>query len=107
MFSRLYKDINLSHRHQLSLLATNLEQRLKQNSELGTVIWELDKIVTALNKVIITSPPTTHQLFAHHTDRVINGNLVYYIDDKSNLKKSDSLNADITLFTLSHDRFSY
>ena len=68
MFSRLYKDMNLTQLHQLNLLATNLEQRLKQNAEQGTVIWELDRIVTAVNRVKFTQQPITFQIASYHPD---------------------------------------
>ncbi len=53
------------------------------------MIWELDRIVTAMNQVKMIAPPKTNQLVAHHTDRVIIGSQIFFIDDKSNLKSCD------------------
>jgi len=53
------------------------------------------------------TPPSTRELNAYHTDWVQIGSFVYYIDDKSNLKKSDTFSTDTNLFTLLQNRFSY
>ena len=90
MFARLFKDISLTNQHQLNLLATNLEHRLKQNTETGTVIWELDRIVTAMTRVRMIDKPTTSELVSYHPDRIVIGDAVYYIDDKSHLNRFDS-----------------